>query len=51
VNGYFRRWDDDGTLDRIHHTLYVECRELADREASPTAAIIDRWGVAASNTI
>ena len=45
VNGYFRRWDDDGTLDRIHHTLYVECRELADREASPTAAIIDSQSV------
>src|SRR5512134_2098345 len=21
VNDYFRRWDDDGTLDRIHHSL------------------------------
>lgn len=41
VNDYFRRWDYDGTLDRIHHTLYVKCRELARREASPTAAIIE----------
>ena len=47
VNDYFRRWDWDGTLDRIHHALYVQCREQAEREASPTAAIIDRWGVAA----
>ena len=47
VNDYFRRWDDDGTLARIHHALYVQCREQAGREASPTAAIIDRWGVAA----
>jgi hypothetical protein len=31
----------DGTLDRIHHALYVETRERAGREASPTAAIID----------
>ena len=23
--------------DRIHHALYVQCRELAGREASPTA--------------
>ena len=23
VNDYFRRWDYDGTLDRIHHTLYI----------------------------
>jgi transposase len=45
VNDYFRRWDDDGTLDRVHHTLYVQCRELAEREASPTAAIIDSQSV------
>ena len=45
VNDYFRRWDDDGTLDRIHHALYVKCRELAGREASPTAAIIDSQSV------
>ena len=41
VNDYFRRWDDDDTLARIHHALYVQCREQAGREASPTAAIID----------
>ena len=41
VNDYFRRWDWDGTLERIHHALYVLCREQAGREASPTAAIID----------
>jgi transposase len=45
VNDYFRRWSEDGTLDRIHHTLYVLCRELAGREASPTAAIIDSQSV------
>ena len=45
VNDYFRRWDDDGTLDRIHHALYVQCRELAERDASPTAAIIDSQSV------
>src|ERR687893_305274 len=31
----------DGTLSRIHHALYVEMREQAGREASPTTAIID----------
>jgi transposase len=45
VNDYFRRWSEDGTLDRIHHTLYVRCRELVGREASPTAAIIDSQSV------
>ena len=45
VNDYFCRWDHDGTLDRIHHALYVQCRELAGREASPTAGIIDSQSV------
>jgi transposase len=38
---YLDRWDWDGTLERIHHVLYVELREQAGREASPTLAIID----------
>jgi transposase len=45
VNFYFCRWRDDGTLDRLHHALYVRCREQAKREASPTAAIIDSQSV------
>jgi transposase len=45
LNDYFRRWDYDGTLDRLHYALYVKCRELADRDASPTAAIIDSQSV------
>ena len=39
--GYFDLWNWDGTLDRIHHALYVKCREAMDREASPTACVID----------
>jgi len=38
---YFGLWDWDGTLDRLHHALYVQTRERAGREASPSAAIID----------
>jgi transposase len=45
VNDYLHRWDHDGTLDCIHHALYVQCREKAGREASPTAAIIDSQSV------
>ena len=45
VNDYFHRWDWDGTLDRIHHALYVRCREQAEVEASPTVAIIDSQSV------
>ena len=45
VYGYFDRWDHDGTVQRLHHALYVQCREQAGREASPTAAIIDSQSV------
>ena len=42
---YFDLWNYDGTLDRIHHTLYVKCREAIGREASPTAGVIDSQSV------
>jgi transposase len=45
VYDYFDLWSWDGTLDRMHEALYVECRERASREASPTAAIIDSQSV------
>jgi hypothetical protein len=45
INDCFRRWEYNGTLDRIHRALYVRCRELAERDASPTAAIIDSQSV------
>ena len=45
VYNYFVWWRCDRVLDRIHHALYVECRERAEREASPTAAIIDSQSV------
>src|ERR1700746_1630117 len=45
VHRYFIWWQCDGVLDRIHYALYVACREKAEREASPTAAIIDSQSV------
>jgi transposase len=42
---YFDLWTYDGTLKRIHHALYERCREQAQREASPSAAIIDSQSV------
>jgi transposase len=42
---YLDLWSYDGTLERIHHELYVKCREKAGREASSTAAIIDSQSV------
>jgi transposase len=45
VYDYFDRWDHDGTVQRLHHALYVKCREQASRDASPTVAIIDSQSV------
>ena len=45
VHGYFDLWTWDRTIERIHHELYVRCREQAAREAQPTAAIIDSQSV------
>ncbi|MEC5325917.1 IS5 family transposase [Aurantimonas sp. A3-2-R12] len=42
---YFDLWNWDGTLGRLHEELYVKCREVMGREASPTAAIIDSQSV------
>jgi transposase len=41
VHDYLELWNWDGTLERIHHELYVAVREQERREASPTVAIID----------
>src|ERR1041385_3950789 len=38
---YFGLWDWDGTLERLPHAPYIETRERAGREASPSIAIID----------
>src|SRR2546429_38519 len=45
VHNYFIWWQCDGVLDRINHALYVKCREKAERDASPTACIIDSQSV------
>jgi transposase len=45
VYDYFDLWTYDGTLDCVHHALYQQCREQGQREASPTAAIIDSQSV------
>lgn len=45
ANDYYRRWDGDGTLRRIHQVLYEKCREQVGREIEPSAAIIDSQSV------
>jgi transposase len=41
VNDSFCLWSYDSPLENIHHALYVRCRERAEREANPTACILD----------
>jgi transposase len=45
VYDYFDLWTYDGTLERIHHALYEQCREQEQRDDGPTAAIIDSQSV------
>jgi len=45
VHGYLTLWAWDGTLGRLHHALFVQVRERAGKEASPTAAIVDSQSV------
>jgi hypothetical protein len=45
VYDYLTLWTWDGTLRRLHHALFVQAREQAGKEASPTAAIIDSQSV------
>ena len=48
VHDYLDLRSRDGTLDRIHHALYVVCRERSGSEASPRVAIIDTHRSASS---
>ena len=41
AHSYFMLWEWDGTLERLHHALYLATREREGRQTSPTAAIID----------
>jgi transposase len=45
VQGYFYRWRDDGTWERINHALLMAAREAMGRQASPTAGVIDSQSV------
>ncbi len=45
VHDYLMLWDWDGTLERVHHALYLMTRDLEGREASPSAGVIDSQSV------
>jgi putative transposase len=45
VWAYFRRWRDDGTLDRLHDQLRDQVRIDAGRDPQPSALILDSQSV------
>ncbi len=42
---YFRRWRDDGTLERIHDTMRAAVRRADGRDPEPSAGSIDSQSV------
>src|SRR5260370_12880766 len=42
VQGYFYRWRDDGTWERINHALLMAMRAAIGRGASPSAGVLVR---------
>ena len=45
MQGYFYRWRDDGTWERINHALIMAARVATGRQASPSAGVIDSQSV------
>jgi len=45
VYAYFRRWSEDGTLERIYAALRAEARKKAGKEPTPSAVILDSQSV------
>src|SRR3990170_2595504 len=51
VYGYFKRWNADGTTDRIHDALRAAARDAAGRDPMASAAIVDAQSVKAADTV
>jgi putative transposase len=41
VWAYFRRWRDDGTLERVHDELRAQARRAVGRDPQPSAGSLD----------
>ena len=50
VYGWFRRLQTTGVWEAINHALVMASRERGNREASPTAGVIDSQSVKATET-
>jgi transposase len=51
VYGFFTRWRDDGTWQRVHDVLRDQVRVQEGRGALPTAVVIDSQSVKAAETV
>lgn len=51
VYHYFRTWDRDGTLNRLHSGLREQVRLAQGRAVDPSAAILDSQSVRAAETV
>ena len=51
VYGFFARWRDNGTWQRVHDSLREQVRVRAGRTALPTAGIIDSQSIKGAETV
>jgi putative transposase len=51
VYHYFRTWNRDGTLTRMHNGLREQVRTAEGRNAQPSAAILDSQSIRAAETV
>lgn len=50
VQKYLYRWRDEGVLRTLNNALVMAARELADKQPSPTAGVIDSQSVRTAET-
>ena len=51
VYHYFKKWDRDGTLNRMHNGLREQVRLAEGRAAEPSAAILDSQSIRGAETV
>jgi putative transposase len=51
VYHYFRDWNRDGTLNRLHNGLREQLRQVEGRRPDPTAAAVDSQSVRGAETV
>jgi len=51
VYWYFKRWNADGAVDRLHDALRDQLRDDNDRDPMPSAAIVDAQSVKGADTV